>query len=139
MDSPNNVPMELAERIRRIETGTLSIAMEDNQPPVQLTLQTLMEMYRVPGMSVAVMDNFQIAWAKGYGVTEIGTSTPVTPHTMFQAGSVSKPVAATGALFLVQQSKLALDEDINNKLRSWKLPENELSIIVRIIYQQHAQ
>ena len=81
----------------------------------------------MPGMSVAVMDNFQIAWAKGYGVTEIGTSTPVTPHTMFQAGSVSKPVAATGALFLVQQSKLALDEDINNKLRSWKLPENEFT------------
>ena len=117
----------LAERIQRVETGTLSIPGDDNQPPLQLTLQNLMEMYKVPGMSVAVIDNFEIAWAKGYGVTEVGTSNPVIPHTIFQSGSVSKPVAAAGALFLVQQGKLALDEDVNKKLTSWKIPENEFT------------
>lgn len=127
MESSNDIPAELAERIQRVEAGTLSVAVEDGQPPVQLTLQKLMEIYKVPGLSVAVIDNFEIAWAKGYGVTEMGTSSPVTPHTMFQAGSVSKPVAAAGALFLVQEGKLSLDENINNKLKSWKLPENELT------------
>lgn len=116
-----------AERIRRVETGTLSIPVGENQPPLRLTLEKLMEIYQVPGLSVAVIDNFEIAWAKGYGVTEIGTSNPVTTHTLFQSGSVSKPVAATGALALVQQGKLQLDEDINHKLRSWKLPENEFT------------
>ena len=127
MESSNDIPAELAERIQRVEAGTLSVAVEDGQPPVQLTLQVLMEIYKVPGMSVAVIDNFEITWAKGYGVAEMGTSSPVTPQTMFQAGSVSKPVAAAGALFLVQEGKLSLDENINNKLKSWKMPENELT------------
>jgi CubicO group peptidase (beta-lactamase class C family) len=127
MGSSNKLSAELTERIQRVEAGTLSIPGDDNQPPLQLTLQNLMDMYKVPGMSVAVIDNFEIAWAKGYGVTEMGTSNPVTPHTIFQSGSVSKPVAAAGALFLVQQGKLSLDENVNNKLESWKVPENEFT------------
>lgn len=94
---------------------------------MQLTLQKLMELYKVPGLSIAVIDNFEIAWTKGYGVTEAGTSDPVTPHTLFQAGSVSKPVAAAGALFLAEQGKLLLDEDVNQKLTTWKVPENEFT------------
>ena len=92
-----------------------------------MKLSERMEFYGVPGVSIAVINGGQIAWAKGYGVAEMGTSSPVTPQTMFQAGSVSKPVAAAGALFLVQEGQLSLDENINNKLKSWKLPENELT------------
>jgi len=68
-----------------------------------------MQTYKVPGLSTAVIDNFKIAWAKGYGVTEADAHNPVTIHTLFQAGSISKPVAATGTLSLVQQGKLPLD------------------------------
>jgi hypothetical protein len=118
---------EPAERIQRVENGTISMVVDQDQPPLQLTLQKLMELYRVPGISVAVIDNFEIAWAKGYGVTELGTSNPVTTHTLFQSGSVSKPVAAAGALFLVQQGKLVLDEDVNHKLITWHVPENEFT------------
>jgi len=57
-----------------------------------------------------VVDNFKVAWAKGYGVTEAGGNNPVTVHTLFQAGSISKPVAATGTLSLVEQGRLSLDE-----------------------------
>jgi CubicO group peptidase (beta-lactamase class C family)/putative intracellular protease/amidase len=83
-----------------------------------------MEQYNVPGLSVAVIDDFRVAWARGYGVTEAGGAVPVTPRTLFQAGSVSKPVAAVGALALVGQGKLRLDEDVNARLRTWKVPEN---------------
>jgi CubicO group peptidase (beta-lactamase class C family) len=94
---------------------------------LQLSVQKLMELYKVPAVSIAVIDDFKIAWAKAYGVTEAGGTTPVTTHTPFQAGSISKTVAATGALWLVEHGKLSLDEDVNQKLVTWKVPENEFT------------
>lgn len=86
-----------------------------------------MAMRQIPGLSLAIIENGKIVKAQGYGFTEKGGKTPVTTRTLFQAGSVSKPVAAFGALHLVAQSKLALDEDVNAKLLSWKVPDNDLS------------
>src|SRR5262245_66612454 len=73
----------------------------------------MMEEHGVPGMSVAVVLNFRLAWAKGYGTTELGGNRPVTRRTLFLAGSISKPVTAVGALALVDAEKLSLDEDVN--------------------------
>src|SRR5215472_13154725 len=115
------------ERIHRVETGIPPIPAPDKAGPLQLDLQKLMELFKVPGLSVAVIDNYKIAWAKAYGVTAIGGAEPVTMKTLFQAGSISKPVAATGALYLVEHGKLSLDEDVNNKLVTWKVPENEFT------------
>ena len=94
---------------------------------MQLGVAELMKAYKVPGLSVAVIDNFKIAWTKAYGVTEAGSANPVTVHTLFQAGSISKPVAATGALYLVEHGKLSLDENVNDKLKSWQVPDNEFT------------
>lgn len=55
-----------------------------------------------------------------------GGDSEVTPRTRFQAASISKPVAAMAAMRLVQEGTLDLDEDVNEKLKSWKVPENEL-------------
>src|SRR6185437_5235661 len=52
---------------------------------------------------------------------------PVGPETMFQAGSISKPLAAMAALRLVQEGKLALDADINTYLTSWKIPSDPIA------------
>ena len=109
------------------DTVLLKLQLEENQPPLELTLRQLMETYKMPGMSVAVVDNYQIVWAKGFGVTEYGGSTPVTTRTLFQAGSISKPVAAVGAMWLVEHGKLSLDEDVNKQLKTWKVPENEFT------------
>ena len=119
--------MKLAERIERVEKGFHPILLDKNESPLELSIQKLMQMYRVPGLSVAVVDNFKIVWAKGYGVAEAGTMTSVTTDTLFQAGSVSKPVAAVGALHLVEQRKLSLDENVNKRLVSWKVPENNFT------------
>jgi CubicO group peptidase (beta-lactamase class C family) len=78
-------------------------------------------------LSIAVIDNFKVVWTRAYGLIEAGSATPVTPATLFQAGSISKPVAATGALYLVEQGKLSLDENVNQKLETWKVPENEFT------------
>lgn len=77
---------------------------------------------RVPGLSLAIIENFRIVEARAYGVIEAGGQDPVTPTTLFQAGSISKSVAAFGALQLVERRKLSLDDDVNRVLTTWKLP-----------------
>jgi CubicO group peptidase (beta-lactamase class C family) len=86
-----------------------------------------MERRQIPGLSLAIIDGGKIVKAKGYGVTEKGGETPVTVSTLFQAGSISKPVSALGALRLAERGELDLDEDVNAKLSTWKVPENEFT------------
>jgi CubicO group peptidase (beta-lactamase class C family) len=76
---------------------------------------------RVPGVSIAVIHNGEIEWARGFGVVQLGGAS-VTVETLFQAGSISKPVSAMAALRLVQEGKLSLDSDVNQALTSWKIP-----------------
>jgi CubicO group peptidase (beta-lactamase class C family) len=85
-----------------------------------------MKKTQIHGLSLAIIENGEIVKARGYGVVEEGGA-PVTESTLFQAGSISKPVAAVGALILVEQGKLSLDEDVNGRLNTWKLPENDLT------------
>jgi len=118
---------DLAAHIQRVENGIPPISLGGDQPAIELNLPKLMELYKIPGLSIAVVDHFKIVWAKGYGVTEVGKDTPVTTRTLFQAGSISKPVTAAGALFLVEHEKLSLDEDVNRQLKSWKVPDNEFT------------
>lgn len=120
-----NKPL-LAERIARVEGGLLpAITIKDQASA--MTLVERMKHYKVPGVSIAVINDGKIEWAKGYGVTEAGGSSPVTVETMFQAASISKPVAAMGMLALVEKGLLSLDEDVNVKLKSWKVPESDLT------------
>jgi CubicO group peptidase (beta-lactamase class C family) len=121
------LPAGNAERIRRIEENAAVVPQGESKPLIRLSLQDLMEKFKVPGLSIAVIDNFQVIWAKGYGLTVGDSKAPVTPKTLFQAGSISKPVAATAALYMVEQGKLALDENVNDKLKTWKVPENEFT------------
>jgi CubicO group peptidase (beta-lactamase class C family) len=124
---PANSATAQDARIQKIEAQVLDIPMGEKEPPLRLSLAQAMQAYNVPGLSVAVIDHYKIAWAKGYGVIGTGSTTPVGTGTLFQAGSISKPVAATAALALVQQGKLSLDEDVNQKLKTWKVPENEFT------------
>ncbi|MEM8908944.1 MAG: serine hydrolase, partial [Bacteroidota bacterium] len=82
----------------------------------------------IPGVSVAVINNGVIEWAKGYGMADRAENRKVTAETMFQAGSISKPVAATRALQLWEAGLISLDSNVNNYLSSWKVPDNEFTI-----------
>lgn len=114
-------------RISRIENGLLPAVVIKGQPANAMTVAERMKHYRVPGVSVAFLDHGQIVWTRTYGFADVAAKTPVTPETLFQAASISKPVSALAMLRLVQEGKLNLDEDVNVKLRAWKVPENEFT------------
>jgi len=86
-----------------------------------------MEKHGITGVSLAIIENGQLIEAKGYGFTDKSKATAVTTNTLFQAGSVSKPVAALAALRLVEAGKLALDDNVNQFLKQWHVPENEFT------------
>src|SRR5580692_10360671 len=118
----------LAARISRIESGLLPAVIIKGQPPQPMTIVDRMAFHKVPGVSVAFFDHGQILWTRAYGFAEVASKKPVTPNTLFQAASISKPVAALAALRLVQDGKLTLDEDVNVKLRTWRVPDNAFTI-----------
>jgi CubicO group peptidase (beta-lactamase class C family) len=96
------------------------------EKPVTTKLTERMAALHVPGVSIAVIHNGRIESAKGYGVVSLGGA-PVTPETLFQAASISKPVTAMAVMHLVQAGKLNLDTDVNQYLKSWKVPSNSFT------------
>ena len=81
----------------------------------------------IPGLALAVIQRSRIIREQGYGFADEEKKVPVNASTLFQAASVSKPVAALGALHLVEHHEVSLDENINNKLRSWHIPNNRFT------------
>jgi CubicO group peptidase (beta-lactamase class C family) len=112
--------------IRNIENGILPDPKRSHGSSGPMKLSERMAFYHVPGVSIAFIHDGKIDWARGFGVTRLGGS-PITPETLFQSGSISKPVAAMAALALVQAGKLDLDADVNQYLKTWKIPSNEFT------------
>lgn len=107
-----------------IENGLLPAVVIENLPQSPMSLRERMVRYRVPGVSIALVDGGRIEWVRGYGETGGGDSVPVTADTRFQAASLAKMVTAAGTLRLVQEKQLDLDADVNRYLESWRVPEN---------------
>lgn len=112
------------EQIARVENSLSGDLVIDGK---LFTLSERMKKYNVAGLSVAVIDNYQIVWAKGYGYADKKEGRKVTTHTMFEPGSISKSLNAVGILYLAQQGKLDLYQDINQYLVNWKFPYDTVS------------
>jgi CubicO group peptidase (beta-lactamase class C family) len=110
--------------IAAIENGLVPPVIIKGRPAPAATLASRMAQTKVPGVSIAFFDRGRVVWAKGYGLADVASGRPVTPQTMFQAGSISKPLAAVAALRLVEAGRLDLDQDVNARLKSWQAPEN---------------
>jgi CubicO group peptidase (beta-lactamase class C family) len=114
-------------RIARIENGLLPAVVIKGQAVRAMKLSERMQFYKVPAVNVAFFDHGKIIWTRAYGLADMATKRPVTSKTLFQAASISKPVSALAALHLVQEGKLRLDENVNDKLRAWKVPDNQFT------------
>ncbi|MCB1614267.1 MAG: beta-lactamase family protein, partial [Xanthomonadales bacterium] len=103
------------------------------RPPVSFvgdpgwSLAERMSHYGVPGVAITVIDQSGIAWTRVYGLADRDSGAAVQENTLFQAGSVSKPVAAFGAMRMVEDGRLSLDQPVNDRLASWKIPDNEFT------------
>jgi CubicO group peptidase (beta-lactamase class C family) len=123
-----------SERIADLENGL--------RPPVTIrgdqgwNIRDRMEHYGVPGAGVAVIHDYGVVWFKTYGLADRETGEPVKPTTLFQAGSISKPVAAFGALQMVAAGRLTLDGNVNDVLTTWKLPDNEFTADQKVTLTQ---
>ncbi len=117
---------ETQQHIEHVTAGLLPAVMQRDDPHPGHALSERMAELHVPGVSIAVIHHGAIEWAQGFGVMKLG-GTRVTSETMFQAGSISKPVAAMAALYLVQKGKLSLDADVNTFLAKWKLPASPIA------------
>ncbi len=91
------------------------------------TLQERMAFYRVNGVSIAVINDYKIEWARGFGWADSAAQRAVTNATLFQAGSISKSLNGVGVLKLAQEGKLSLSADINTYLKTWKFPYDSLA------------
>ena len=91
------------------------------------TIANRMKYYHVNGVSIAVINNYKVEWAKAYGWADKDDHKPVTTKTLFQAGSNSKSINAVGILRLAQAGKVDLYSDINDYLKSWKFPYDSIS------------
>jgi len=112
--------------------GVAAAVVAFRQPPAQpsgrvsdpAAVEALMKQFSVPGVSIAIIKDFKIAATYAYGVADAESGAKVTPDTMFQAASISKPVAAMVSLKAVQNELFTLDQDVNTILKSWKMPDS---------------
>jgi CubicO group peptidase (beta-lactamase class C family) len=118
-----DIPEDVAQLIQQIEAPQVPY----RQGLDGLTLQEVMKHFHTPGVSIALIKDFKVLWAKGYGVADEKTRRPVQVDTLFQAASISKPVMAMAALRLVQEGRFSLDDDVNKILKSWHVPESDLT------------
>ena len=121
-----------ADRVVAQDALQVIKAIEDRQLPNRqgldpFTLREIMDQLHVPGLSIAVVKDFRIHWAQGWGLADADAGAAVTTETMFQAASMSKPVAAMASLRAVQEGKFGLDQDVNTILKSWKLPASQFT------------
>lgn len=91
----------------------------------RLTLAELLRETKTPGLSLAYFEDFAIQWAFTWGVANASNGEPVTTGTLFQAASISKPVAALAVIQAAEAGLLDLDAPVNRYLTQWRLPENE--------------
>ncbi len=117
---------DVAGSIARVEHGLIDEIRVEGDPP-GWTIDERLRAHHTPAVSVAVIHDYQVVWAKAYGVRNLRTGERADADTLFQAASISKMVTALAALKEVDAGHVALDADINRALRSWKLPDNELT------------
>jgi len=117
---------DVRTRIADVENGLIASVIKSESEPAGMALSDRLQHYQVPGISIAVINNGGIEWAKGYGVAEVGGTRAVTPDTLFQACSVSKPVSVLGIMLLAQSGVIDISRNVNDYLMSWRLVDNDL-------------
>jgi CubicO group peptidase (beta-lactamase class C family) len=116
-----------SQLIKQVENNLVQEVVIEGDSVPHYNIEERMKYHKVPGLSIALVDGGKIQWAKGYGTICFDTTQKIDENTMFQAASISKPVAALMALKLVEEGKIDLDTDVNNYLKDWKVETNKFT------------
>jgi CubicO group peptidase (beta-lactamase class C family) len=134
------LPLTAQDIIEQVAQNLRTDIIREGDAP--MTLSDRMKNYNVPGVSIAVVQDFKLAGVKTYGVKEAGAVAAISPETPFQSASISKLVNAIGIMKLVEAGKLDLDQNINEILKGWQIPPSseypDAVITVRMILTHSA-
>jgi CubicO group peptidase (beta-lactamase class C family) len=103
------------------------IVPPDNIDGTLAEVEFILSKLDIPGVSIAVINDYEIVESFAIGVIDQDTQQLVTEQTVFQAASISKTIAAIAIIKWAADNQIALDSDVNQLLRSWYLPENGLA------------
>ena len=118
-------PPDVQSRIEEVEENLSGAVVLEGQK--KWTLEERMKFYNIKGLSIAVVKDYKLDWAKAYGWADEAEHRKATPETVFQAASISKSLNGVGVLKLAQDGKIDLNADINTYLTSWKFPYDSMS------------
>lgn len=127
---------EIKGRIERVENGLMEVKYKDGLNITfsgeKTSIPERMQSRKVPGVGISVINNYEVEWAKSFGVKDVRTENIVTTDTPFEAGSTSKALTAAAVLHLVEKKLFDLDGSVNDKLVTWKIPDNEYTKEIKI-------
>lgn len=115
-------------QIRSVESCLMPNIQIKDSAYTHFSIYDRLKFYNVPSVSIAVINDGKIAWAKAYGLADLEAGVPATKATIYQAASISKTANAALVMRLAQRQVLSLDTDIRKYLKTWTLPENTFSI-----------
>lgn len=92
-------------KIATIENGLVIFdpGARGGQPPQRATLAERMAHYKIPGVSMALINGDEMEWARSYGTLKAESGVPVKTDSLFQAASTTKMLVAAVALRLVEK------------------------------------
>ncbi|RZM24929.1 MAG: class A beta-lactamase-related serine hydrolase [Pedobacter sp.] len=129
-DMPSGKETDL-KHFKNIENNLVPVYSIKGQTK-RMSISDFLKRDEIPGLRIVFIDKGKIAWSADYGYADIEKKIKVNANTVFAGASLAKPVAAVTALSLVEKGKLDLDENINERLIGWKVPENEFTKIQKV-------
>jgi CubicO group peptidase (beta-lactamase class C family) len=119
------MPMPLARAVVAMLILMILPAAAGSSPSPSFTswLETHMMESKIPGVSIALIKDYRVEWAAGFGMSDTAHQVKVTSHTLFQAASVSKAISAIAVMIALEEHKLSVDDEVNATLA--KFPPEE--------------
>src|SRR5260370_31548022 len=99
-----------------------------NFDELEATVNEELKATNTPGAAVAVIVGDRVVFAKGFGVSNIETRTPVTPDTRFRIASTTKMLTAAALVALAEQGKIKLDEPIGKYVKGLSPDISEVTV-----------
>ena len=112
----------LPEAVETAGTVTKREEVEDLAAHLDALVPRLMRRYDVPGVGMAIVRDGELAWAAAYGLADRAAGRPMEMASVYQVGSISKPVTARGIMLLAERGLIDLDAPVRTYLRSWDFP-----------------